>query len=160
MSHEPSEIFETIRAERGGLADIHSAFKSFPVGVAAHYDFYKRLVLAPNLPLPRRDREYLAWKTSEANSCPYCVGHHKSAFQASEETSLDSVRRAALDHLANELTKCSWKASQVKSAFFKAGYSEAQWSHAVMVVSYFNFANRCAHAMNLELEEGFEATCK
>lgn len=160
MSNEPSDIFETIRAERDGIAEIHSAFKSFPEGVSAHYQYYKQVILAPNLPLNRGDREYLAWKTSEANECPYCVGHHKAAFQASDGMSLDPAKIAVLNLLAQELTTSPWKASQVKSDFFKAGYSEAQWCHAVMVVSYFNFANRCAHAMELELENGFEATCK
>lgn len=160
MNNAHSEIFDTILAERGGVAEIHSAFKSFPEGVTAHYQFYKQIILSPNLPLVRGDREYLAWKTSEANACPYCIGHHKEAFRASGDLSNKPEQIKALDRLARELTMSPWKAGQGKSAFLKAGYSEAQWCHAVMVVSYFNFANRCAHAMDLELEEGFEATCK
>jgi len=38
--------------------------------------------------------------------------------------------------------------------------TDAEFEHAVMVVSYFNLANRCAHAMGLELEANFEKTCR
>jgi len=52
-----------------------------------------------------------------------------------------------------------WRTNSLKRSFIEAGFSEAEWQHAVMVVAYFNFANRCAHAMGLELEENFHFTC-
>jgi uncharacterized peroxidase-related enzyme len=160
MKNNPSDIFETIRRERNGVAGIHTAFSSFPEGIAAHYEFYKKIILAADLPLARAEREYLAWMTSEANSCPYCIGHHKAAFRAAEGSSFSSDKTEILGALARELTVNPWKASQLRTIFLAAGYSDAQWGHAVMVVGYFNFANRCAHAMDLELETNFEATCE
>jgi len=160
MENCTSDIFETIKRERNGVAGIHSAFASFPEGVAAHYQFYKQIILAADLPLTRNEREFLAWKTSEANQCPYCIAHHRVAFDVSKGPSLDAEKVEVLGELAHELTLNAWKASRLKTRFFAAGYSDAQWSHAVMVVGYFNFVNRCAHAMGLELESDFETTCK
>lgn len=154
-----TNIFETIQRERNGVASIHSEFSKFPAGVAAHYEFYKRLVLDDGLPLTRVEREFLAFKTSEANECPYCIGHHRAAFDKISTTRIEQSRIKPLEHLAYTLTKEAWKAHLLAPMFLEAGFSPAEWQHAVMIVSYFNFANRCAHAMNLQLEENFQTTC-
>lgn len=159
-NHADSSVFETIQRERNGVAAIHSAFGDFPAGVAAHYEFYKQLVLKDSLPLTRAEREFLAWKTSEANECPYCIGHHYAAFQGASSSSIEPAKANALERLALSLTKEMWKANALKPMFLDSGFSEPEWQHAIMVVAYFNFANRCAHAMNLQLEENFQSTCE
>ena len=159
MKADRDEIFQMIRRERNGVASIHSAFKDFPQGVAAHYQLYKQIVLMDDLPLPRAEREFLAVKTSEANMCPYCIGHHQSALDNLASAPTDLNRANALNFLAETLTKAMWKTSPLKRTFLDAGFTEAEWQHAVMIVAYFNFANRCVHAMGLELEEDFETTC-
>lgn len=153
------EIFQMIDRERNGVASIHTSFKDFPQGVAAHYQLYKQIVLVDGLPLPRTEREFLAVKTSEANKCPYCIGHHQSALDNFAATVTDPNRASALQTLAETLTKTMWRASSLKESFLAAGFTEAEWQHAVMIVAYFNFANRCVHAMGLELEENFQTTC-
>lgn len=160
MERHEFEVFRTIAEERGGLAEIHSAFKEFPDGVAAHYEFYKRLVLADDLPLGRSEREFLALKTSETNECPYCIGHHRTAFENNKTATPNRKRALALESLARTLTNEPWRASALKSTFLGSGFNEGEWQHAIMIVGYFNFANRCAHAMNLSLEKNFESTCK
>ena len=51
------------------------------------------------------------------------------------------------------------EAARLKPEFLAAGFSEAQWQHAVNVVAYFNDTNRLAFAMKMELEEGYEKSC-
>lgn len=155
-------IFEKIRKDRGGVAAIHTSFSAFPTGVAAHFDFYSSIVLGDDLPLPRDEREWLAIVTSENNQCPYCIRHHSTAYQQQkqERSEAKEARLSALSQLAKLLTLEPWRASTLRDDFTKAGFSEAQWQHAVMVVSYFNFVNRCAHAMALEIEPDFATTCK
>ena len=153
------EIFQVIDRERNGVASIHTSFKDFPQGVAAHYQLYKQIVLMEDSPLPRAEREFLAVKTSEANKCPYCIGHHQSALENFASAPTDPRRANALQTLAETLTKTMWKASLLRKSFLETGFTEAEWQHAVMIVAYFNFANRCVHAMGLELEEDFETTC-
>lgn len=159
MKAASAEIFEKIRKERNGLASIHTAFGDFLPGVSAHYEFYKSIMLERDLPLSRAEREFLAWKTSEANQCPYCIGHHQAAFSQSSAAEISSDRAKAFEDLARSSSLEPWKSSAAVSALKKAGLDEPELQHAVMVVAYFNFANRCAHAMGLELEPNFETTC-
>jgi len=162
---ELKNILCTIKEARGGIARIHSAFSQFPVGMKAHFEFYDKIMLGENLPLSREDREFLAVETSRANECPYCVGHHEEAFRKIlkekkfEKSSKETARQNLLKQFAMSLTKEPWKASNFHDQFLKEGLTEAQWQHAIMVVSYFNFANRLAHSQNLDLEQDFEVTC-
>jgi len=156
---ELSEILNVISAERGGVAEIHTAFKDFPQGLWAHYQFYKQIMLDEPLPLARIEREYLAMEVSQANTCPYCIAHHTEAYKNSSGEIVDN-KKAALLEAAKTLTLKSYASFSVAKKFLAAGFTAAQWQHAVMVVSYFNFANRCAHAMGLQVEANFEETCK
>lgn len=158
-----SEILNVISAERGGVADIHMAFKDFPQGLWAHYQFYKQIMLDEPLPLSRIEREYLAMEVSQANTCPYCIAHHTEAYNEASKKSgreIAAEKKAALLEAAKTLTLKSYASASVAEKFLSAGFSAAQWQHAVMVASYFNFANRCAHAMGLQVEADFEETCK
>ncbi|MBX7230975.1 MAG: carboxymuconolactone decarboxylase family protein [Bdellovibrionales bacterium] len=152
------EGYSLIETERGGLATIHTSFSQFPEGIQAHYQFYKSIMLEDGLPLERPEREFLAVEVSKANSCPYCIAHHSEALK-NTKTNVDKVRSQALVSLADTLTKEPWKSSALHSEFLESGFTESQWQHAIMVVSYFNFVNRCAHARGLEIESNYESTC-
>lgn len=152
------EVYSLIETERGGLAAIHTSFSAFPEGIMAHYQFYKSIMLEDGLPLDRADREHLAVEVSKANACPYCIAHHTEALK-NTKTKVDAQRTKALSLLADTLTRTPWKSSVLHSEFIACGFTEAEWQHAIMVVSYFNFVNRCAHARNLEIESNFESTC-
>lgn len=159
MATELNEILGQIKAERGGLASIHLAFSDFPDGIKAHFEFYKALMIDDDLPLSRSEREFLAVTTSKANQCPYCITHHEEALKANL-TSIPPGKAQALVDLAETLTTSPWRSGAVRRTFLDSGFNSSQWQHAVMVVSYFNFANRCAHAMELEVEPDFEKTCR
>lgn len=154
-----SEILDVISSERGGVAEIHTSFKDFPQGLWAHYQFYKQIMLDEPLPLARIEREYLAMEVSQANTCPYCIAHHTAAYKNSRGE-IPDMKKAALLEAAKTLTLKPYAAANLEGKFKKSGFTSAQWQHAVMVVSYFNFANRCAHAMGLQVEANFEETCK
>ncbi len=157
---DKSTILDEIKSERGAVANIHSAFSEYPEGIKAHYDFYRAVVLGDG-PLPREEREWLATETSIANECPYCYRHHTSAFEKNGgNQQFLSRRMELLGQLATTLTKSYWKAKILKDDFVAEGFTESEWQHATMIVSYFNFANRCAHAMDLEIESNFEESCK
>jgi len=164
MTEEVS-LFDKIKKTRGSVANIHLGFKDFPEGIHAHFDFYRDIMLEENLPLSREHREFLAVKTSRSNECPYCIEHHEAALRHHTSENLNDFneknsQRELLSLLASTLTKEPWKASNLKEKFLQGGFSDSQWQHAIMVVSYFNMANRFAFALNLELEEDFELSCK
>lgn len=141
------------------MAEIHQAFSGFPEGVGAHYDFYKRVMLAEDLPLSRACREYLAMRTSQSNRCTYCIGHHAEAFQ-NQPQNIPHEHLELLNDFSEVLSRDPQKASLFKDRFLEHSFTAAQWQHAVMIVAYFNFANRLAFAMGLELEESFHVTCR
>lgn len=156
-----TDIFERIKNERGGVANIHSAFEDFPIGVEAHYNFYHEILLRDDLPLNRIDREYLAVQTSQSNQCPYCISHHNSALETHlEDSEIPKDKQSLLSDFAKQLTTEPWKAKLFYKKFLDFGFDKAQFQHATMIVAYFNFANRCAHSLDLDLEESFEDTCK
>ncbi|WP_419168259.1 carboxymuconolactone decarboxylase family protein [Halobacteriovorax sp.] len=155
-----SNIFEKIKYERNGVANVHQAFSSFEIGVEAHYEFYKKIILADDLPLSRAEREVLAVETSRLNQCPYCIHHHQSALEKVIETEkIGHSKLNVLKSLATELTQTPWKSSCLKKTFFKVGFGEEEWLHALMIVSYFNFVNRCVHGAGVELEDEFLHLC-
>lgn len=152
-------ILKSIKSQRGEVANIHKEFRDFPEGISAHYEFYKSVLLDENLPLSRAHREFLAFKTSEANQCPYCINHHKAAFDNHKEDLNKEVENLLTD-FAQTMTKSPWKANLFSKRFEQQGFSKAEWQHAVFVVGYFNFANRLAFAMDLELEDNYKKSCQ
>jgi len=154
-----SNIFDKIEKERGGLAAIHSEFSEFEDGVDGHYYLYKKIMLNENLPLPREEREYIAYKVSLSNECPYCISHHKKALDNNFlEIPLDL--REFYDEFAQVICTGPWKTCLLKKRYLDLKGKDACWQHLVMVASYYNMANRIAFAMELELESTYEDTCK
>ncbi|MBT3584118.1 MAG: hypothetical protein HN509_04370 [Halobacteriovoraceae bacterium] len=152
------EITKKINSERGGLANIHKSYLSFPVGMEAHFEFYKKIMLNVDLPLTRDEREWLAVETSRANKCPYCIGHHEKALE-NYSGELSEERKELLSTVAQTLTSEPWKAAVLKEKFLKQ-FEASAWAHALMVVGYFNMANRIAFGMDLELEDDFYKSCQ
>ena len=151
------ETLKKIDEERGGIASIHSSFTDLPLMIEAHYDFYSKMILKNDQPLPRGIREFLAVKTSELNACNYCFHHHKEALQKNDDP-ISEEKRNLLEELVTRVTKTPWKASQLKPKFLEC-FSHAQWLHAIVVISYFNMANRLTSSLDLEIEEDLERLC-
>ena len=156
--NELDKVYESIKNERGEIASIYKEFNAFPKGIAAHFKFYKDIMLSDNLPLPRSEREFLAFLSSESNSCLYCVSHHGEASK-NYPISISKEKEEFYRGFSHTLTKEPWKGSQFKERGKKIGLSEAQYAHATMIVSYFNMANRMVFALDVSLEENFEDSC-
>lgn len=78
-------IFKKIEEERGMVARIYSDFSCFPESVEAHFSLNKAIMLAEEAPLPREERELLAYVTSQQNRNMYCENHHKKDFEKHEK---------------------------------------------------------------------------
>lgn len=134
------------------MTNLHAAFADFPMGAAAHQYFHHSLLLGDG-PLPRVEREWLAMETSIANESPYGYRQHCEAFAAhGGQQKVITRRMELLSTLAATLSRAYWKASGLRDEMLAEGFTPAQWQHAVMLVSYFNFTCRCAQAMDLALE--------
>ncbi|MBT3982477.1 MAG: hypothetical protein HOE90_14050 [Bacteriovoracaceae bacterium] len=159
VKNRVSKIIDRIRKERGEVAEIHHAFRDFPEAMEAHFEFYQKIIVGDNLPLERIEREFLAVSTSEANKCPYCIGHHQKALDNIGEIDLPSEKKEIYRKLAQTLSSEPHKSHLLKKEFNSIHQDESAWQHAVFIVSYFNMANRLAFAMDLELEENFHKSC-
>lgn len=153
------EIFKKIEKERGMVARIYSDFSLFPDSVEAHYGLNKALMLSDSAPLPRHEREFLAYTTSDLNDCTYCASHHQKAYE-NHKNKVHSDRQELLFKLAYDLTtKPNKSVDYLKELFLTQGFTDTEWQHAVNIVAYFNFTNRLAVGMDMKLEEGFEKSC-
>ena len=158
-------VFDEIARERGGVAEIYSAFGDIPNLVKAHFELNKALMLLDDLPISRIEREWLAMETSRANRCRYALAHHKVAYEnhakGKSKNELPSpARLRLLSKLAATLTKHANKTPSLRKEFLKTGFTEAEWLHGIKIVSYFNFTNRLALALNLQLEKDSISTCR
>lgn len=152
-------VFEKIKKERGMVARIYSDFNEFPESVDAHFSLNKALMLEDG-PLPREEREWIAVSVSDANGNTYCLTHHKEALDKFKgKMNLDQVK--TINELARSLTKYpdTFNREKFREKFFKLGYTESQWQHAINIIGYFNYTNRLAFGMGITLEEGYEQSC-
>ncbi|MBT6326749.1 MAG: hypothetical protein HOJ35_12340 [Bdellovibrionales bacterium] len=153
------QLFNRIRLKRKEVASIHREFAAFPEGIEAHFEFYEKIILAEDLPLSRSEREYLAILSSEENSCQYCIEHHQEVFR-NYDLQIEEKRISFYKNLVTTLSKEPWKAVVFKKRAFEVGLSSAEYAHTVMIIGYFNMANRLVFGLDIQLEENFKKTCQ
>lgn len=150
------QIENMINESRGMVANIHTAFMTYPDGVLAHYRFYTSVMLNDG-PLPRVVRECIAKEVSIANRCDYCSHHHSAALSHHLSGELSEIELEYLKKFAELITKQPQRASELKMSF--PYNTEGAWEHAILIASYFNMVNRMAFATGIEIEEDFKISC-
>lgn len=155
---EPEDIVRLIKQSRGTVANIHSSYMSYPIGVKAHYDFYESIVLSEDGPLPRKIREVIASEVSKVNQCEYCIRHHSKTLEIWQLGTLSETEKKFFEKFSLVISKYPERLSMLRPEFpFRQ--IEGAWEHAIMIGSYFNMANRLAHAMEITVEEDFHLSC-
>ena len=150
-------LYQRIGGARGGVAQIHQVQSLNPAALAAHFEFYKTIMFQAS-PLSRGDREALAVAASRANSCEYCSAHHSSTLH---QLGTSSTVGPEIIAWAVRLARSPERVSEADVKTLRdAGLSDRAILDAVLTVSYFAFANRLVMALGVELESGFEATCR
>ncbi|MBR9978018.1 MAG: peroxidase-related enzyme, partial [Bacteroidetes bacterium] len=141
---------------------IHS---QLPETLPPHVALYKQLMFAQG-PLSRRHRELIATVVSAANRCDYCIHHHSDALdrvtrdRALVRSVRENYRNAPLGaremtmlHYAEALTLHPADDSSARIAAMQVeGWTEQEILHITLIVSYFNFVNRIALGLGIELE--------
>ena len=155
---EAQNILSEIVHSRGILANIHEAYADYPVGVAAHFDFYGSVVLSEGGPLPRYVRELIGVQVSELNRCNYCVQHHKAALEINCSVMIDESIRDYFQKFSSCITHAPEKLADLRERFpFQS--TVGAWEHAIYIGAYFNMVNRMAHAAGISLEDNFHLSC-
>lgn len=159
-----AEVYQDIVRRRGKLSNIMRVQSLQPDAMEAHLDLYMALMFRKG-GLSRAERELLAVVVSVENGCEYCTVHHASALEAwwkdperVERLRADpgdaglSVREGALVEYALALTRNPSAVDQTRVGRLReAGLPDEEILQANMIVAYFNFVNRIAEGLGVEV---------
>ncbi|HYW96613.1 MAG TPA: peroxidase-related enzyme [Bacteroidales bacterium] len=161
------EVYDQILESRGKIAEIYKIQSLNPRSIIRHLDLYITLMYSKS-PLSRQQREMLGVVVSSVNKCDYCKVHHSQALlhywkdekrvqQLSEkyaDAGLDE-KELMLCELADlsTTTPYSRKISSLIKKMKKKSFTDRAILDATLIISYFNFVNRIALNLEVELEK-------
>jgi len=172
-SGKTRKVYEKILKERGHLANIFIAQGAEPEILDDHVRMYVHLMIDPG-PLTREEREMVAVVVSAANRSAYGAIHHSEALEAVEKdpdalyklmkefaNKHESVREKTLLAYAAKLTLSPKDVTQDDIKDLRdAGLTDAEILRVNLIASYFNFSNRVALGLGVDLEKGRARTYK
>jgi len=161
---ELAEVYRRIAGSRGKVANIMRVQSLNPDSMRVHLDLYLAVTFGPS-GLSRNERELIAVVVSEVNGCAYCVAHHGEAL-CHYWQDRERVEQAARDFLGLELPertrrilayakKLTCAPHEMKEGDVRrlreVGLSDREILDVNLIVSYFNFVNRIALGLGVEL---------
>jgi uncharacterized peroxidase-related enzyme len=172
VSHENAsgktkKVYDRILKERRHLANIFVAQGLEPEVLSHHVDMYVDLMIGTG-PLSREEREMIAVVVSAANRSAYGAIHHSEALEEVDKdpgalynilkeftAKKESPREKALLAYAAKLTLCPNDVTKddIKD-MMDVGLTDEEILRANLIASYFNFSNRIALGLGVELESG------
>ena len=167
------KVYDKVLKERGHIANIFQAQGLGPDTLDDHVSMYVHLMIDPG-PLTREEREMIAVVVSAANRCAYGVIHHSEALEEVEKdpqalyklvkefvSKKETPREKALLAYAAKLTLSPKDICKEDIADMKeVGLTDEEILRANLIASYFNFSNRIALGLGVELEQGKERAYK
>lgn len=161
-----AELYEEIRSSRGKVANIMKIHSLHPEAMEKHLEFYLTIMFK-RAGLSRKQRELIATVVSSINQCQYCTAHHGEALRAywKDDERLDQLMK---DHRAIELSeadralvdyavKLTERPDEMGEADVQnlrdAGFSDEAILNTALVAGYFNFVNRVAVGLGVEVNE-------
>jgi uncharacterized peroxidase-related enzyme len=159
-SGKTKKVYDRIIKERGHLANIFIAQGLDPEVLEHHLDLYEILMINPG-PLSREEREMIAIHHSEAlervDKDPAALYNLIRELTSKKE----SAREKALLAYAAKLTLAPKDVTSEDVNDLKdAGLTDEEILRANLIAGYFNFSNRVALGLGVELEEGEARTYK
>ncbi len=159
------DVYDEIQRNRGRVSNVLRIQSLNPKALRAHLDLYMATVFGKG-GLSRREAELIAVVVSATNECTYCVVHHSEALEryakdpawvkqvaADPKKAKMSDREALLVDYAIGLTKEPAKNRKKAIDTLKAaGFTDEQMLQATDIIGYFNFVNRLALGLGVDLE--------
>lgn len=163
---ELKNIYEKIKSERGKLSNIMKIHSLMPDTMIKHLELYLAIMFSKTN-LSREEKEILAVVVSKNNNCDYCVNHHAEALNHYWKDSqrlnkfisgLDDLKfsdkfRLAIRHAAKLTTTPSTVLKDEIEELKQSGWTDEDILAINLIVSYFNFVNRIALGLGVELSE-------
>jgi len=161
---ELRDLYDEIIDTRGKLSNILKVHSLNPAALADHLQLYDTLLFGRS-DLRRAEREAIAVVVSAINNCPYCVEHHAEALAAywddarveelaTDHTALDDLSdrlRVACDVAALLTREPDGMTEAHVDRLRNAGWSDRSVLDIVLIIAYFNFVNRIATGLGVEM---------
>jgi uncharacterized peroxidase-related enzyme len=153
-----------------GVDNIMKIHSLNPESMWKHYDYYKHIMTGRS-GLSRMQREMIAVVISAENKCEYCLAHHRENLMqltgnqslcdkvATEYSAADvGDKDIAMMGFAQRLTRDpgAMKHKDAKE-LREVGFKDGEILDIVQVTAYFNFVNRMANGLGVELEPRFDS---
>ena len=136
-----------------------------------------RAIMFAEAGLSRRQREMIAVVVSRANDCHYCTQAHTADLRVEVQSLPDQEREPLLESIATiwreaqldeadrglcsyaeKLTRTPTEVTQEDVVVLRElGFNDVAIHDLIQVVSYFNYINRVADAVHVDLEPEMEA---
>lgn len=163
---ELREAYDRVLSRRGKLSNIMAVQSLSPPVMRTHLDLYMAIMFEPT-GLSRAEREMVAVHVSVLNGCEYCTRHHAAALRAcwhSAERATEIERGNLPDDLSpreRELLRYAEAVTVDPSAIEEddvarlreVGLSDREILNLNAVASYFNFVNRLAEGLGVEMTD-------
>ena len=161
------EVYDQIFESRGKIAEVFKIQSLHPRSILRHLDLYMTLMHGKS-PLSREQREMIGIVVSSVNKCEYCIQLHSKALLHfwDDERRINQLskdyKKAGLDE--KDLALCqlaelstfspsSKKIQGIIRKLKKEEFSDRAILDATMVIAYFNFVNRIALNLEVEMEK-------
>lgn len=163
------ELYERVKGPEGNVDNIMLAHSLRPHTMAGHLTLYKVVLHHPGNTSPRWFLEALGMYVSLLNGCRYCLEHHFTGMtrllgdESRARAIRDALERGDLFEAftskelaallyAKKLTLTPAEMSQEDViALREVGWDDGDILEIVQVVAYFNYANRTALGLGVEL---------
>jgi len=159
------EAYEQLKSQLGLVPNLFKALSTWPEFLEANLKLLGAVMLA-DTKLPRSTKEMIATLVSGLNQSQYCVYHHSNFMkqygvsESAAQQITGDYRKARLDEKTLKLLeyaeKVSRSAYKITDRDFETlrtlGWSDQEILEATAVVAQFNFLNRIADALGVELE--------
>jgi len=158
--------YDDIEARRGKLSNIMTIQSLNPKMIGPHLDLYMAIMFERS-GLSRGEREMVAVRVSVMNGCEYCVRHHAEALRACWRSDgraevlergelpdeLTDRERTMLRYADRLTTDPAGMEEADVAGLREAGLSDAEILGVASVVAYFNFVNRIAVGLGVEVTD-------
>jgi uncharacterized peroxidase-related enzyme len=165
------DVYSRMRDAAGNVANILAVHSLNPPALRAHFDFYRTLMFGRS-ELSRAQREMIAVVVSKTNGCHYWIRHHAEGLRKDIDNPLlveaivFDYRNAPISRTELALLEFAEKLTREPSScrerdidlLRKAGWTDRAILDTTLVIAYFNFVNRIADGLGVELEEGMRGT--
>lgn len=163
---ELEAAYDSIKAARGKLSNIMRVQSLHPQAMQTHMDLYLAILFGRS-GLKRAERELLATVVSATNGCEYCTRHHAEGLNAywKDEARVQAVttdyttaalsdRERAMVDYGVQLTRNPSGVSRADVDTLRtAGFSDRDILDIALIASYFNFVNRIAEGLGVEVTD-------